>query len=48
MTKSNLKTNLQQGKVSLGSWITIGDCNIAEIFAAAGFDWLVVDLEHSC
>lgn len=30
-----------------GSWITIGHCSIAEIMAQAGFDWLVVDMEHS-
>ena len=32
---------------SLGSWITIGHPAVAEIMAAAGFDWLTVDLEHS-
>jgi len=34
-------------KLSIGSWIQIGHPAIAEIMAAAGFDWLVVDLEHS-
>jgi 2-keto-3-deoxy-L-rhamnonate aldolase RhmA len=33
--------------VSLGSWLTIGDLQVAEIMADAGFDWLCVDLEHS-
>ena len=32
---------------SLGSWITLGHPAIAEIMARAGFEWLVVDLEHS-
>ncbi len=32
---------------SLGSWITIGHPAVAEIMAAAGFDWLTIDLEHS-
>jgi 2-keto-3-deoxy-L-rhamnonate aldolase RhmA len=31
----------------MGSWITLGHPAIAEIVARAGFDWLVVDLEHS-
>lgn len=44
---SNLKTNLQQGRVCIGSWITLGNASIAEIFARAGFEWVVVDLEHS-
>lgn len=47
MAKSSLKTNLQQGKLSLGTWITLGHTGVAEIFASAGFEWLVVDLEHS-
>lgn len=47
MAKLSLKKNLQQGKLSLGTWITLGHASIAEIFAKAGFDWLVVDLEHS-
>lgn len=32
---------------SLGSWITLAHPAIAEIMARAGFDWLVIDLEHS-
>lgn len=35
------------GSLSIGSWITIGNPAVAEIMASAGFDWLVVDLEHS-
>ena len=34
-------------EMRLGSWISLGHPAIAEIMAAAGFDWLVVDLEHS-
>ena len=47
MASEKLKMNLQQGKLSLGTWITLGHSAIAEIFAKAGFEWLVVDLEHS-
>ena len=36
-----------KNKNSIGSWITIGNTTIAEILANAGFDWLVVDLEHT-
>jgi 2-dehydro-3-deoxyglucarate aldolase len=32
---------------TLGSWLTIGHPAVAEILANAGFDWLVIDLEHS-
>ncbi len=47
MSGSSLKESLRQGKLSLGTWITLGHAGIAEIFAKAGFEWLVVDLEHS-
>jgi 2-dehydro-3-deoxyglucarate aldolase len=43
----SLKDKLRKGVQSVGSWITIGHPAIAEILARAGFDWLVVDLEHS-
>lgn len=42
-----LKTKLRNKEVTLGSWLTLGNTGIAEIMANAGFDWLVVDLEHS-
>lgn len=32
---------------SIGSWITIPHPSIAEIMAKSGFDWLVIDMEHS-
>lgn len=43
----SLKATLQSGRVTIGSWITLAHPAIAEIMAKAGFDWLVVDLEHS-
>lgn len=42
-----LKEKLRKKDIALGSWITLGHVAIAEIMAKAGFDWLVVDLEHS-
>ncbi|MDP1558632.1 MAG: aldolase/citrate lyase family protein [Nitrosomonas sp.] len=42
-----LKTKLAQSELTIGSWITLGHPAIAEIMAAAGFDWLVLDMEHS-
>ena len=38
---------LSRKKRSIGSWITITHPSIAEIMAKAGFDWLVIDMEHS-
>jgi 2-keto-3-deoxy-L-rhamnonate aldolase RhmA len=42
-----LKERLSSGGATLGCWITLGHAGIAEILARAGFDWVVVDLEHS-
>ena len=33
-------------QVALGAWMQIGHPACAEIFAAAGCDWVCVDLEH--
>ena len=44
---NTLKKRLASNLITVGSWITIGNVTIAEIMAGAGFDWLVVDLEHS-
>jgi 2-keto-3-deoxy-L-rhamnonate aldolase RhmA len=42
-----MKNKLKEKKFTVGGWITIGSPIIAEIFSRAGFDWVVVDLEHS-
>jgi 2-dehydro-3-deoxyglucarate aldolase len=43
----SLKQKLKSNALTLGSWITLGHPSIAEILARAGFDWLVVDMEHT-
>ena len=45
--KNPLKTKLLNNQLTIGSWITLGSPNIAEIMAQAGFEWLTVDMEHS-
>lgn len=42
-----LKNKLKSNELTIGSWLTIGHASIAEIIANAGFDWLVIDLEHT-
>jgi 2-dehydro-3-deoxyglucarate aldolase len=44
---TTLKQKLQCKHTTIGSWITLGHPAIGEIMARAGFDWVVVDLEHS-
>lgn len=43
----NLKSRLAGKELTLGSWISLAHPAVAEIMAGAGFEWLVVDLEHS-
>ena len=47
MKKNPLKSKLLDNVPTVGSWITIAHPLIPEIMAPAGFDWLVVDMEHS-
>jgi 2-keto-3-deoxy-L-rhamnonate aldolase RhmA len=42
-----LKQKVKSKKLTIGSWITIGNTAVAEILAKSGYDWLVVDLEHT-
>ena len=42
-----LKRIVTGDEPTIGSWLTIGSTVTAEIMANAGFDWLVVDMEHS-
>jgi 2-keto-3-deoxy-L-rhamnonate aldolase RhmA len=47
MNQKQIKKRLQKGEVLIGTWISMGHPGIAEIMARAGYDWVVVDLEHS-
>lgn len=47
MKTNILKKKLQRREITLGSWITLGHTSVAEIMAKSGFEWLVVDMEHS-
>lgn len=42
-----LKEKLKTGGTSIGSWLTLGSPNAAEIMAHAGFDFLIIDGEHT-
>ncbi len=39
---------MNRGQTSLGTWLSIGSPVIAELAALAGFDWVLLDLEHGC
>jgi 2-dehydro-3-deoxyglucarate aldolase len=42
-----LKSKLKNNTLTVGSWITLAHPAIAEIICQRGFDWVVIDLEHS-
>jgi len=44
---NHLKNLLTAGKVALGAQLRLGVPSIAELFAAAGFDYLILDGEHA-
>ena len=44
---NSLKDKLRSNKLTVGSWITLGHPSVAEILSTAGYDWLVVDMEHT-
>ena len=42
-----LKKKLQNNKLTIGSWIMINSPVSVEVMALAGFEWLVIDTEHT-
>ncbi len=43
---NSLRSILKAGKTSIGSWLQINSADVAELMAQAGYDWIVVDMEH--
>ncbi len=41
------KAAIKRGELQLGCWLGLADPYVVEISATAGFDWVVVDNEHS-
>src|SRR4030095_1846101 len=42
----NLKERIVAGETVHGSWVNLGSTVSAEIIGNAGFDWVLIDLEH--
>ncbi len=42
----NLKKRLKNGESLNGCWLNLGSSLTAEIVGQAGFDWVLIDLEH--
>lgn len=47
MLASVIKERLRRGEPSIGSWLTLAHVSIAEVLATSGYEWVVVDTEHS-
>ncbi|RJQ53518.1 MAG: 2,4-dihydroxyhept-2-ene-1,7-dioic acid aldolase [Desulfobacteraceae bacterium] len=47
MLASRIKTQLKQDRVSIGTWLTMGHLSVAEILADAGYDWVMIETEHT-
>ena len=43
----SLKQKLKNNELTIGSWIMMGSPASVEVMALAGFEWLVVDIEHT-
>jgi 4-hydroxy-2-oxoheptanedioate aldolase len=44
---NSLKVALAERRRQIGCWLTIGSATASEIASNAGFDWLLIDMEHS-
>ena len=47
MRTNQVKEKLNRGEPSLGAWLSLPSVPSARIMARLGFDWLVVDMEHT-
>ena len=44
---NTFKQALAQGKVQIGLWSSLSNHYSAEIVAGSGYDWILLDMEHS-
>jgi 4-hydroxy-2-oxoheptanedioate aldolase len=46
IVQPTLKSRINKGEITHGCWLSLSDLNTTEVMAQAGFDWLLLDLEH--
>jgi 2-keto-3-deoxy-L-rhamnonate aldolase RhmA len=44
---TTLKARIHAGELTIGSWLSFGFTPVTEMMASMGFDWLVIDMEHT-
>ncbi len=47
MRVNHVKELLKRGEPALGAWLNIPSTSTARIMARQGFDWLLIDMEHT-
>jgi 4-hydroxy-2-oxoheptanedioate aldolase len=47
LPKNHFKAAILAGQQQLGLWSQINDATVSELLAGCGFDWMVLDCEHS-
>ena len=47
MRTNHVKEKLKRGEPALGAWLSLPSIASARIMARLGFDWLVIDMEHT-
>ncbi len=47
MPRNAFKAALKEGRTQIGMWVTIPDPGVVELLAGCGYDWLLLDTEHS-
>ncbi|TNF20755.1 MAG: 4-hydroxy-2-oxo-heptane-1,7-dioate aldolase [Rhodobacteraceae bacterium] len=47
LIKNHFKARLKAGERQIGFWNTLPDSGLVELLANCGFDWLLIDSEHS-
>jgi 4-hydroxy-2-oxoheptanedioate aldolase len=46
--KAQLKDRLRSGEITFGAWGMMPGSFTAELLAKAGFDWVLIDMQHGC
>jgi 4-hydroxy-2-oxoheptanedioate aldolase len=47
LTRNNFKHALAAGKAQIGLWSSLSNSYCVEVIAGAGYDWILLDTEHS-
>jgi len=47
LPRNGLKRALQAGRTQIGLWNSLASATVVEVIAGAGFDWVLIDMEHA-